>query len=199
MAQPFFKGNYGSALARIDTTPIIQSGIQQGQMYANMGKQFGGMIKQYGLNKQKKEKATKEVEDELLLNPQYAIRMTNSGDEVADKKNQNILDRFAKGDLKLSEVEGLAGTIARMEKQDTKDRDDALALLKSQLTQTQIAQAEAGIDSTKVGTKKTEQEIALEEQQASTRAAGLERLQSEALDAMNIPIGDIQRQYSLNN
>tara|TARA_R110002012_G_scaffold37325_3_gene104702 strand:+ start:13902 stop:15167 length:1266 start_codon:yes stop_codon:yes gene_type:complete len=190
MATPFFKGNYGSALARIDTTPIMQSGIQQGQMYANMGKQFGGMIKQYGLNKQKKEKATKEVEDELLLNPQYAIRMTTSGDEVANKKNQNILDRLAKGDLKLSELEGLAGTFARMGKQDDKDRDDALALLKSQLTQTQIAQGMAGIDSTLAGTKETEQGIALKEQQATARAAGLERLQSEALDAMRIPIVD---------
>ena len=192
MAQPFFKGNYGSALMSNQAAAMLvaDQGAKAGQMYADVGKQFGGMIKQYGLNKQKKEKATKEVEDELLLNPQYAIRMTNSGDEVANKKNQNILDRFAKGDLKLSEVEGLAGTIARMEKQDAKDRDDALALLKSQLTRMQIDQGRAVIGSTLAGTEKTEQDIALKEQQATARAAGLERLQSEALDAMRIPIGD---------
>jgi hypothetical protein len=203
MATPFFKGNYGSALARIDTTPIMQSGIQQGQMYANMGKQFGGMIKQYGLNKQKKEKATKEVEDELLLNPQYAIRMTTSGDEVADKKNQNILDRLAKGDLKLAELEGLAGTFARMGKQDDKDRDDALALLKSQLTQTQIAQGMAGIDSTKVGTKKTEQEIALEEGDQTKRenfynALNTELHAAQAKKETNQPLTDREKLLDVN-
>ena len=190
MAQPFFKGNYGSALARIDTTPIIEAGKAQGLTYANVGKQFGGMIKQYGLNKQKKDKATKEVEDELLINPEYAVRMTSSGDEVADKKNQNILDRFTKGDLKLSELEGLAGTFARMGKQDDKKQADALALLKSQEIQMKIAQGAAGIDSAKAGTAETEQETALKKQQAAARTAGLERLQSNALDAMRIPIRD---------
>ena len=57
MAKPFFSGNYGSALARVDTRPIIEAGRAQGQMYANMGQQIGGMIQQYGLNKQKRDKA----------------------------------------------------------------------------------------------------------------------------------------------
>ena len=54
--KPFFSGNYGSALARVDTRPIIEAGRAQGQMYANMGKQIGGMIEQYGLNKEKQKK-----------------------------------------------------------------------------------------------------------------------------------------------
>ena len=55
--KPFFSGNYGSALARVDTRPIIEAGKAQGQMYANMGKQIGGMIEQYGLNKQKRDES----------------------------------------------------------------------------------------------------------------------------------------------
>ena len=57
MAQPFFKGNYGSALGRVDTRPIIEAGRAQGQMFANLGGQIGNMIQQYGLNKQKRDEA----------------------------------------------------------------------------------------------------------------------------------------------
>ena len=55
--KPFFSGNYGSALARVDTRPIIEAGRAQGQMYANMGKQIGDTIEQYQLNKEKRDKA----------------------------------------------------------------------------------------------------------------------------------------------
>ena len=56
MAQ-FFRGNYGSALGRVDTRPIIEAGRAQGQMFAQAGAQIGNMIQQYGLNKQKRDKA----------------------------------------------------------------------------------------------------------------------------------------------
>ncbi len=62
MARPYFTGNYGSALARVDTRPIIEAGRAQGQMYAQMGKDIGGMIKEYGLNKVKRAKLTGEIE-----------------------------------------------------------------------------------------------------------------------------------------
>ena len=56
MAKPFFSGDYGSALAKVDTRPIVEAGRAQGQMFANLGSQIGGMIKQYGLNKEKRQK-----------------------------------------------------------------------------------------------------------------------------------------------
>ena len=60
--RPFFSGNYGSALGSTANAAnlIARAGQQQGQMYANMGQQIGGMIQQYGLNKekQKENKAT---------------------------------------------------------------------------------------------------------------------------------------------
>ena len=55
--KPFFSGNYGSALARVDTRPIVEAGRAQGQMFANMGKQIGDTIQQYQLNKEKRDKA----------------------------------------------------------------------------------------------------------------------------------------------
>ena len=60
--RPFFSGNYGSALGSFDTAAklIAQAGQTQGQAMANIGAQVGGMIEQYGLNKekQKENKAT---------------------------------------------------------------------------------------------------------------------------------------------
>jgi len=56
--RPFFSGNYGSALGSTANAAniIARAGEAQGQMYANMGKQIGGMIQQYGLNKEKQKK-----------------------------------------------------------------------------------------------------------------------------------------------
>ena len=55
--KPFFSGNYGSALARVDTRPIVEAGRAQGQMFANLGGQIGKTIEQYQLNKEKRDKA----------------------------------------------------------------------------------------------------------------------------------------------
>ena len=85
MAQPFFRGNYGSALGRVDTRPIIEAGRAQGQMFAQAGKDIGGMIKEYGLNKQKREEMTNEIESALKVNPDYLTRMTSTGIEADDK------------------------------------------------------------------------------------------------------------------
>lgn len=129
MAQPFFRGNYGSALGRVDTRPIIEAGRAQGQMLANLGGQIGNMIQQYGLNKQKREEATNQVESILELNPGYVTRLTQSGDETTDKKNQNTLDKLQKGELGLTALEGLAGKLALMEKQDLKAQAEQTRLL----------------------------------------------------------------------
>ena len=57
--RPFFSGNYGSALGSTANAAnlIARAGETQGQAMANMGQQIGGMIQQYGLNKQKRDKA----------------------------------------------------------------------------------------------------------------------------------------------
>ena len=57
--RPFFSGNYGSALGSTANAAnlIARAGETQGQMFANLGSQIGGMIQQYGLNKEKRDKA----------------------------------------------------------------------------------------------------------------------------------------------
>ena len=65
MAKPFFRGDYGSALARVDTRPIVEAGRAQGQMFANLGQQIGGAIEKYGLNKEKQKKADARVKSAM--------------------------------------------------------------------------------------------------------------------------------------
>ena len=65
--RPFFSGNYGSALGSFDTAAklIAQAGQTQGQAMANIGAQVGGMIEQYGLNKEKQKKADARIKSAL--------------------------------------------------------------------------------------------------------------------------------------
>ena len=135
MATPFFRGNYGSALSRVDTRPIIEAGRARGQMFAGLGKELGGMIKEYGLNKEKVRVLTDSIEGTLDLYPEYAVRLTSSGDETSDKKNQTTLDKLAKGELGLAGLEGLAGKLALMEKKDEKERKLQLEDLNRKLTE----------------------------------------------------------------
>ena len=180
MAQPFFRGNYGSALGRVDTRPIVEAGRAQGQMFANLGGQIGNMIQQYGLNKQKREELSNEIESTLKVNPDYLARMTSTGIEADDKKAQTRLDKLAKGELKLSELKGLAGELALMEKQDLKAQAEQTrllaqrtALLNQQLTEENIA-----------GKKRERQQAVKKDAFRDNYFAGLNKDLDEALDLL---------------
>jgi len=139
--KPFFSGNYGSALARVDTRPIMEAGRAQGQMYANMGQQIGGMIQQYGLNKEKQGKITDKIENRLKLDPSIAQRLTMSGDEDYDKKNAIDMEKLASGELGLKGLQRLDSAMATinevdLQKQAEEDREMKKSAFKlSQLTQ----------------------------------------------------------------
>ena len=88
MAQPFFNTNYRVASTAPAAALIAQTGQTQGQMFANMGKQIGGMIEQYGLNKQKRDELTGEIEGKFGKDMQ---ELTMSGNEESDKQNMQRL------------------------------------------------------------------------------------------------------------
>lgn len=54
--QPFFSGNYGSALGQIDTRPIMQGAAAQAAAYQGLGQTFAGEIEKYGLMKEQQKK-----------------------------------------------------------------------------------------------------------------------------------------------
>ena len=103
MARPYFTGNYGSALARVDTRPIIEAGRAQGQMYANMGAQIGGMIQQYGLNKEKQKKQKANIKSTVNFLDSLAQNDPAKEDQYASMKDQLLNE-----DISLTERDTLA-------------------------------------------------------------------------------------------
>jgi len=74
MAKPYFTGDYGSALAQIDTRPIMQGAAAQAAAYQGIGQNMAGAIEKYQLNKEKREKseaaATGTIQSIMQNNPQ---------------------------------------------------------------------------------------------------------------------------------
>ena len=76
--QPYFSGNYGSALGSTANAAnlIARAGEVQGQMFANIGKQIGSTLEKFRMNKEKKE--TEQRAENLFLkqyesNPDHPI------------------------------------------------------------------------------------------------------------------------------
>jgi len=130
--KPFFSGNYGSALARVDTRPIVEAGRAQGQMFANMGSQIGGMIQQYGLNKEKQSKITDKIENRLKLDPSIAQRLTMTGDEDFDKKNATDMEKLASGELGLKGLQRLDSAMATINEVDLQKQAEEDRKIKNQ-------------------------------------------------------------------
>ena len=84
-------------------------------MYAQMGQNIGGMIKEYGLNKVKRAKLTGEIEAHYKDNPEALSQIGMSGDEAQDKKDYTEREKFLKNDMSIAQLEGLAGRLARGE------------------------------------------------------------------------------------
>lgn len=77
--KPLFSGNYGSALARVDTAPIVGAGRAQGQTF----KQIGGMIQQYQLNKEKRQAEEDAAVGGLMgLSPESLKQFTSRNPKV---------------------------------------------------------------------------------------------------------------------
>jgi len=102
MAKPFFRGDYGSALARVDTRPIVEAGRAQGQMLANLGSQIGGMIQQYGLNKEKRQKEEDTAMGNLAnFSPEDLLALETSNPKLGQALKRATTDQATPRDFQL--------------------------------------------------------------------------------------------------
>jgi len=69
--QPYFSGNYGSALAQVDTRPIMQGAAATAAMYQGLGQNIGGAIEKYGLMKEREKKANARIKASIQGLPSY--------------------------------------------------------------------------------------------------------------------------------
>ena len=134
--RPFFSGNYGSALGSTANAAnlIARAGATQGQMMANMGAQIGGMIQQYGLNKEKRNKLQATLEGQLSADPSIVQQLTMTGDEEYDKKNMKLFDKVQSGDASIADLERANGLLAG------KTTQENAMMKKSAFEMSQIAQ-----------------------------------------------------------
>jgi len=191
--KPFFSGNYGSALARVDTRPIVEAGRAQGQMFANMGKQIGGMIQQYGLNKEKRAELTGEIEAML---PQYMDSFTSTGNEVDDKKNFQRLEKFSKGDMSMADLKGLAGELAMKDKVEARAAQNEARTIANEMGRVnlditnQLKDTRINIEKDKGVISKLARDLAVE-----ANPKKKELLQAQMSDAIaNLGLGDQRRE-----
>ena len=103
MATPFFRGNYGSALGRVDTRPIIEAGRAQGQMFAQAGAQIGNMIQQYGLNKQKQKENKNTIKSSVGI-----LKRLQQIDPENAVQYETQIEQLNNEDIGLRERAGLA-------------------------------------------------------------------------------------------
>ena len=120
--QPFYGRGPGPAIARMDMNAATAPGRAYGQMFATLGSQIGGMIKEYGLNKEKQGKITDKIENRLKLDPSIAQRLTMSGDEDYDKKNAIDMEKLASGELGLKGLQRLDSAMATINEVDLQKR-----------------------------------------------------------------------------
>ena len=119
--RPFFSGNYGSALGSTANAAnlIARAGQQQGQMFQNLGTQIGGMIQQYGLNKekQKENKATIKSASGILERmkkldpenePQYLMQIEQlNNEDMGLGMRAKLADKTLQGLSITSQLQGL--------------------------------------------------------------------------------------------
>ena len=139
--RPYFSGNYGSALGSTANAAnlLARAGETQGKMFANMGAQVGGMIQQYGLNKEKRNKLQATFEGQLSTDPSIVQQLTSTGDEEYDKKNMKLFEKIKSGDASIAQLERANGLLSGKTTQEN-------AMLKKQNAQTQQKMNELNLE-----------------------------------------------------
>lgn len=126
--KPLFSGNYGSALARVDTAPIVGAGRAQGQTF----KQIGGMIQQYQLNKEKRQAEEDAAVGGLMgLSPESLKQFTSRNPKVAGAVEKLISGAGGKREVDLVNA-GLAPFIAGQAREDKQKQSELTTKLLNQ-------------------------------------------------------------------
>jgi hypothetical protein len=147
--RPFFSGNYGSALGSTAQAAdiIARSGQQRGQALAGMGAQIGGMIQQYGLNKEKQKKADARIKSALNSMPEFveagALSPENKtmAEEFLNDPNRTSIEKvafieeqekrmFQLPKLQLAQAQAKDASNQALIRELTKDNDIAMSGLK---------------------------------------------------------------------
>ena len=136
--QPYFSGNYGSALAQIDTRPIMQGAAAQAAAYQGIGQNIGGAIEKYQLNKEKREQseaaATGTIQSIMQNNPQ-ALQSLSQDPKFAKAMERMQTDQASPKDFNLINS---ATAAYRVQQNAALEQESARAKTAAQKSQTVI-------------------------------------------------------------
>lgn len=122
--RPYFSGNYGSALGSTANAAnlIAQAGATQGQMYANLGKQIGGAIEKYQLNKEKREAEERTAMGSLAgFSPEELTQISGSNPQLGKAIENALSDKASPKDFQLinaSSAPIVAGKARRLQEEN---------------------------------------------------------------------------------
>ena len=100
--QPFYGRGPGPAIARMDMNAATAPGRAYGQMAANLGKQVGGMIQQYGLNKEKRQKEEDAAMGNLVnFSPEDLLALETSNPKLGQALKRATTEQATPRDFQL--------------------------------------------------------------------------------------------------
>jgi len=172
-----------AGLGRMDFSAFQRAGEAQARAAERIGQTVGGVIEQYQLNKEKRAELTGEIEAML---PQYIDTLTNTGDEVEDKKNFIRLDKFSKGDMSMADLKGLAGELAMRDKVQARAAQNEARIIANEMGRLnldiaqQLRDTRVGIEQDKGVISKLARELAVE-----TNPQKKELIQVQITDAIS--------------
>ena len=132
--RPFFSGNYGSALGSTANAAnlIARAGETQGQMLANLGSQIGGMIQQYGLNKEKRRKEEDTAMGTLAgMSPQELLQIGQDNPKLGKAIERATTEQATPRDFQLINASAapiVAGQLRRVKMEGLQTANDLAKL-----------------------------------------------------------------------
>ena len=100
--QPFYGRGPGPAIARMDMNAATAPGRAYGQMYANLGKQVGDTIEEYGLNKEKRQKEEDAAMGNLVnFSPEDLLALETSNPKLGQALKRATTEQATPRDFQL--------------------------------------------------------------------------------------------------
>tara|TARA_Y100000310_G_scaffold281197_1_gene301526 strand:- start:348 stop:1475 length:1128 start_codon:yes stop_codon:yes gene_type:complete len=127
--KPFFSGDYGSALAQIDTRPIMQGAAAQAAAYQGIGQNIAGAIEKYQLNKEKREKNEAAAIGTISGMPPQMLQALSANPETAKLMERIQGANASPKDFDKFNAMSAAYTVAQksnLEQENARAKNDAL-------------------------------------------------------------------------
>ena len=126
--QPFYGRGPGPAIARMDMNAATAPGRAYGQMYANLGKQVGDTIEEYGLNKEKRQKEEDAAMGNLVnFSPEDLLALETSNPKLGQALKRATTEQATPRDFQLINSASAPFVAAKGRERDARLQESIIA------------------------------------------------------------------------